>query len=144
MKSGIAMRAASISVIYQHLLRLSPEGKIGLTSGEITNLVATDTQKIYEVGSATFHPSLVSQRGVFPTGRSGRALGVGASSGNRYCVHTTGNGSWLGYAYRYWSATVVSTHYSMRDDKHDFDSKKTCTVHRHTGQALYVDASRRT
>jgi hypothetical protein len=71
MKSGIAMRAATVSVIYQHLLHLSPEvrllwssalrllgltpkisqGKIGLSSGAITNLVATDAQKIYEVGT---------------------------------------------------------------------------------------------
>lgn len=49
MKSGISMRAATINVIYKHLLHLSPEGKLGLTSGEITNLVATDTQKLYEV-----------------------------------------------------------------------------------------------
>jgi hypothetical protein len=51
MKSGIAMRAATVNVIYDHLLHLSPEGKIGLTSGLITNLVATDAQKIYEVGT---------------------------------------------------------------------------------------------
>lgn len=49
MKSGIAMRSATVNVIYRHLLHLSPEGKMGLTSGEITNLVATDTQKLYEV-----------------------------------------------------------------------------------------------
>ena len=48
-KSGIALRAALISMIYEHSLRLSATGKAGLTSGEVTNLVATDTQKIFEV-----------------------------------------------------------------------------------------------
>ena len=48
-KSGIVMRAALISMIYEHALRLSAKGKAGLSSGEVTNLVATDTQKIFEV-----------------------------------------------------------------------------------------------
>lgn len=48
-KSGIAMRAALISAIYEHALRLTPAGRRGLTTGEITNLVATDTHKIYDV-----------------------------------------------------------------------------------------------
>ena len=48
-KSGIIMRAALISTIYEHSLRLSSSGKAGLTVGEVTNLVATDTQKIFEV-----------------------------------------------------------------------------------------------
>lgn len=41
MKSGIAMRAATVNVLYDHVLRLAPEGKVGLTSGEVTNLIAT-------------------------------------------------------------------------------------------------------
>jgi len=49
LKTGIAMRAAVVNVLYQHILYLSSEGQQGLTSGEITNLVAVDTQKIYEV-----------------------------------------------------------------------------------------------
>lgn len=48
-KSGIVMRAALISMIYEHSLRLSAAGKAGLSGGEVTNLVATDTQKIFEV-----------------------------------------------------------------------------------------------
>jgi ABC-type multidrug transport system fused ATPase/permease subunit len=48
-KSGIIMRAALISVIYEHSLKLSAGGKSGLTTGEVTNLVATDTQKLFEV-----------------------------------------------------------------------------------------------
>lgn len=48
-KSGIVMRAALINVLYQHVLHLTPEGKSGLTSGEVTNLLAVDTQKLYEV-----------------------------------------------------------------------------------------------
>lgn len=49
MKSGIVMRAALINVLYQHVLQLTPEGRSGLTSGEVTNLLAVDTQKLYEV-----------------------------------------------------------------------------------------------
>jgi hypothetical protein len=41
LKSGIAIRSAAVNVLYEHVLRLSPKGKIGLTSGEITNLFAT-------------------------------------------------------------------------------------------------------
>lgn len=48
-KSGIIMRAALISKIYEHALQLSAKGKAGMTSGEVTNLVATDTQKLFEV-----------------------------------------------------------------------------------------------
>jgi len=45
-KSGIIMRAAVVNVVYNHALRLTPNGRIGLTSGEVTNLVAIDTQKV--------------------------------------------------------------------------------------------------
>jgi len=48
-KSGIVLRSALISIIYEHCLRLSSAGKAGLTPGEVTNLVATDTQKLFEV-----------------------------------------------------------------------------------------------
>ena len=48
-KTGVALRGAMVNIIYKHVLALSPEGKRGLTSGEITNLVAVDTQKLYEV-----------------------------------------------------------------------------------------------
>lgn len=43
LKSGISTRAAAVSILYEHVLKLSPRGKIGLTSGEVTNLVATGT-----------------------------------------------------------------------------------------------------
>jgi ATP-binding cassette subfamily C (CFTR/MRP) protein 1 len=49
LKSGIAMRAAVVNVIYEHVLELSPKGRMGLTSGEVANLVAVDTQKLFEV-----------------------------------------------------------------------------------------------
>eukprot|EP00980_Cylindrotheca_fusiformis_P019578 scaffold6784_cov108-Cylindrotheca_fusiformis.AAC.20 len=49
MKTGVALRAAIVNMIYTHVLQLSPEGKGNLTSGEVTNLVAVDTQKIFEV-----------------------------------------------------------------------------------------------
>jgi ABC-type multidrug transport system fused ATPase/permease subunit len=48
-KSGIALKSATINIVYQHVLRLSPAGKRGLTAGEINNLVAVDAQKLYEV-----------------------------------------------------------------------------------------------
>lgn len=41
MKSGIVMRAATVSVLYEHVLRLSPKGKRGLTTGFVTTLIAT-------------------------------------------------------------------------------------------------------
>lgn len=48
-KSGIALKSATVNIVYQHVLRLSPAGKKGLTAGEINNLVAVDAQKLYEV-----------------------------------------------------------------------------------------------
>jgi ABC-type multidrug transport system fused ATPase/permease subunit len=48
-KSGICIRAALTSAIYEHALRLTPAGRQGLTSGEVTNLVAVDTQKLFDV-----------------------------------------------------------------------------------------------
>lgn len=49
MKSGVVLRAAAVSTMYDHLLRLTPKGRLGLSSGEITNLIAVDTQKLFEV-----------------------------------------------------------------------------------------------
>jgi ABC-type multidrug transport system fused ATPase/permease subunit len=49
LKSGVAMRAAVVNIIYEHVLELSPNGRVGLTSGEVANLVAVDTQKLFEV-----------------------------------------------------------------------------------------------
>ena len=48
-QSGIVLRASLTSAIYEHALRLSPAGREGLTAGEITNLVAVDTQKLFDV-----------------------------------------------------------------------------------------------
>mmetsp|Transcript_5499 Transcript_5499/g.15909 ORF Transcript_5499/g.15909 Transcript_5499/m.15909 type:complete len:1280 (+) Transcript_5499:109-3948(+) len=49
MKTGIALRSAIVNMVYKHVLRMSPQGKIGLTSGVINNLVAVDAQKLYEI-----------------------------------------------------------------------------------------------
>ena len=49
MKTGVIMRGALINVLYGHVLRLTPQGRAGLTTGEVTTLVAVDTQKLYEV-----------------------------------------------------------------------------------------------
>jgi len=35
--------------MYVRSLKLSPDGKVGLTSGEVANLMAVDAQKLYEV-----------------------------------------------------------------------------------------------
>uniref|UniRef100_A0A7S4RSI7 Uncharacterized protein n=1 Tax=Ditylum brightwellii TaxID=49249 RepID=A0A7S4RSI7_9STRA len=48
-QSGIVIRTAVSSAIYEKSLILSPKGREGLTSGYVTNLVATDTQKLFEV-----------------------------------------------------------------------------------------------
>jgi len=48
-QSGIIIRTAVTSAIYEKLLKISPRGREGLTSGNVTNLVATDTQKLFEV-----------------------------------------------------------------------------------------------
>lgn len=49
LKTGVALRATVVNILYRHILNLSPEGKRGLTSGEVTNLVAVDSQKLFEV-----------------------------------------------------------------------------------------------
>ena len=49
LQSGIVLRATMITVIYEHVLHFTPKGRAGLTSGQVTNLVAVDTQKLFEV-----------------------------------------------------------------------------------------------
>ena len=49
MKSGVRMRASLVSILYEHVLSLTPNGRTGLTSGEVSNLISVDTQKIFEV-----------------------------------------------------------------------------------------------
>ena len=49
LKTGVALRASVVNILYQHILRLSPQGKASMTSGEVANLVAVDTQKLFEV-----------------------------------------------------------------------------------------------
>lgn len=49
MKTGVLMRSAVVAVLYEQVLRLSPKGRMGLTSGEVANHVAVDTQKLFEV-----------------------------------------------------------------------------------------------
>lgn len=46
MKTGVLLRATVVGVVYEHVLRLTPKGRSGLTSGEVANLVAVDTQKV--------------------------------------------------------------------------------------------------
>lgn len=49
MRTGVTIRAAVVSVLYEQVLRLTPRGRTGLTSGEVANLIAVDTQKLFEV-----------------------------------------------------------------------------------------------
>lgn len=49
-QSGIIIRTSMTCAIYEQSLNLSPKGRSGgLTSGNVTNLVATDTQKLFDV-----------------------------------------------------------------------------------------------
>mmetsp|Transcript_25521 Transcript_25521/g.55782 ORF Transcript_25521/g.55782 Transcript_25521/m.55782 type:complete len:1460 (+) Transcript_25521:445-4824(+) len=48
-QSGIVLRAAIVDAVYEHILKLTPRGRAGLASGEITNLVAIDSQKLFEL-----------------------------------------------------------------------------------------------
>lgn len=45
-QSGIVLRSTVVSVIYSRVLQLSPVGRQGLASGEVTNMIAIDTQKV--------------------------------------------------------------------------------------------------
>lgn len=49
MQSGVTIRVAVMGAIYDRVLRLTPVGKLGLTSGSVTNLFAIDAQKLFEV-----------------------------------------------------------------------------------------------
>ena len=48
-QTGISIRAATVNSIYNHNLNLSAKGKENLMTGETTNLVAIDCQKLFEV-----------------------------------------------------------------------------------------------
>ena len=45
-RSGIVLRSSIVAVVYRRILQLSPVGRQGLASGEVTNIVAIDTQKV--------------------------------------------------------------------------------------------------
>ena len=45
-KTGVVLRASLVNVIYDNVLHLTPEGRAGLTSGQVTTLVGVDTQKV--------------------------------------------------------------------------------------------------
>ena len=47
MKSGVTIRIAMIGAIYERVLRLTPAGRSGLTTGAVTNLFAIDAQKVF-------------------------------------------------------------------------------------------------
>ncbi|KAL7471070.1 hypothetical protein ACHAXS_011356 [Conticribra weissflogii] len=48
-QTGITLRSAVVSAAHGHVLSMTPRGRAGLTSGEITNLVAVDAQKLFEL-----------------------------------------------------------------------------------------------
>jgi ABC-type multidrug transport system fused ATPase/permease subunit len=48
-RTGITLRSAVVSAAHAHLLNMTPRGRVGLTSGEITNLIAVDAQKLFEL-----------------------------------------------------------------------------------------------
>ena len=45
-KTGIVLRSTVVSVIYDNVLHMTPAGRSRLNSGEVTTLVAVDTQKV--------------------------------------------------------------------------------------------------
>lgn len=49
-QSGIVLRSSIVAVVYRRILQLSPAGRQGLASGEVTNIVAIDTQKVSLMG----------------------------------------------------------------------------------------------
>ena len=49
MKTGVLLRASLITVLYERVLKLTPRGKGGLTSGQVSTLVSVDSQKLFEV-----------------------------------------------------------------------------------------------
>ncbi len=48
-QAGITIRAATVNAIYDQMLKLSAKGKESLLTGETTNLVAIECQKLFEV-----------------------------------------------------------------------------------------------
>jgi len=48
-QTGITLRSAVVSAAHEHVLSMTPRGRAGLTSGQITNLVAVDAQKLFEL-----------------------------------------------------------------------------------------------
>lgn len=48
-QAGITIRAATVNAIYDQMLQLSAKGKESLLTGETTNLVAIECQKLFEV-----------------------------------------------------------------------------------------------
>ena len=48
-QAGITLRAAAVNAIYDQMLNLSAKGKESLSTGETTNLVAIECQKLFEV-----------------------------------------------------------------------------------------------
>jgi hypothetical protein len=49
-QSGIVLRSCIVAVVYRRILQLSSSGRQGLASGEVTNIVAIDTQKVSQLG----------------------------------------------------------------------------------------------
>ncbi|GKY95413.1 hypothetical protein MPSEU_000502800 [Mayamaea pseudoterrestris] len=49
MKTGVVLRASLITVLYERVLKLTPQGRSGLTSGLVSTLVSVDSQKLFEV-----------------------------------------------------------------------------------------------
>ncbi|CAB9504527.1 Oligomycin resistance ATP-dependent permease YOR1 [Seminavis robusta] len=48
-QSGVVLRSTIVSVVYRRVLQITPQGRFGLAPAEVTNIVAIDTQKLFEV-----------------------------------------------------------------------------------------------
>jgi hypothetical protein len=49
MTTGVVLRASLVTILYERVLKLTPKGKTGLTSGQVSTLVSVDSQKLYEI-----------------------------------------------------------------------------------------------
>jgi ABC-type multidrug transport system fused ATPase/permease subunit len=49
LKTGIVLRSSLVVVLYRRMLQLTTGGRLGLSLGEVSTLVAIDTQKLFEV-----------------------------------------------------------------------------------------------
>ena len=48
-RTGLRLRAAMVGLCYRKLLRLSPAARMRISSGELTNLISLDTNRLSDL-----------------------------------------------------------------------------------------------